>query len=166
MNDVDVLLDRYARAVENMTEIDGREPSVWHLPDVIEFEGLRAQMEPYAEDGNPYCQYALASIEWLGWCCQSEEQYYEQYPRSILKATQWWIAAAKQGHWGALDNLITCGVGDEADRVREAFREFEAQRPELIGTYDEGPLPMPIYGPGFMQQLCLSIYGCVISEED
>jgi len=43
-------------------------------------------------------------------------------------STTWWIAAARQGDWRALDNLATDGVGRESDIVREAWKQLEKER--------------------------------------
>lgn len=86
-----------------------------------------------------------------------------EYQECLKEATKWWIRAASQGHWGALDNLLTCGVGPEAERVRNLAQHFESQRPELVAHDNEGEVPMPIYGPNFMQELCKFIYGRVIT---
>ncbi len=162
MNEVDAVLQRYDRAVELNTRICSRDPSIWHRPDTNEFTALRALLTPLAEGGEMRCQYALATIYWLGFCCESEEQYLRDYGEAIKIATRWWIAAASQGHYYALDNLITCGVGAEADSVKEARRQFEEQNKDLVGWSHN----MPVYGPDFMQALCKSVYGCVVTDEE
>lgn len=162
MNEVDALLQRYERAVELNTRICSRDPSIWHWPNTNEFTALRALLTPLAEDGEMRCQYALATIYWLGFCCESEEQYFRDYEETIKIATRWWIAAASQGHYYALDNLIVCGVGAEADRVKEACRQFEEQNKHLVGWSHN----MPVYGPDFMQALCKSIYDHAVEDEE
>ncbi len=160
MNEVDALLQQYERAVELNTGDCSHNPSIWHRPDTNEFTALRALLIPLAEAGEMRCQYALATIYWLGFCCDSEEEYHRNYEETIQIATRWWIAAASQGHWGALDNLITCGVGVEADRVKEACRQFEEQNKHLVGWSHN----MPVYGPDFMQAVCKTIYGRVAED--
>jgi hypothetical protein len=68
----------------------------------------------------------------LGLCCDSREQYIADHTISIEKATRWWIAAASQGIWWAVDNLITTGVGSEAERVKTVADRLEQERPDLI----------------------------------
>lgn len=43
------------------------------------------------------CQYALASISFMGLCCKSEQEFHAGYGTAIEEATQWWLAAARQG---------------------------------------------------------------------
>lgn len=164
MNDIDILLQRYDRAIDLYTRVCTRDSSIWHRPDTNEFTRLSALLSPHAEGGDIRCQYALATIYYLGLCCESEEQYHRNYEETIQVASRWWFAAASQGHWDALDNLITCGVGVEAERVKEACRHFEQQRRDLVGWSHE--VNMPIYGPDFMQELCKAIYGRVVTDEN
>jgi hypothetical protein len=107
-----------------------------------------------------YCQYALATILSLGLCCESEEQFLVGHSFAREAATRWWIAAAMQGFWPALDNLITSGVGAEAQRAGEAFRQLEQERRDLVGS-SHG---MPVYGPRFVQELSRRLYGRVITD--
>lgn len=107
-----------------------------------------------------YCQYALATILSMGLCCESEEQFLAGHSAAREAATHWWIAAAMQGFWPALDNLITSGVGAEAQRASEAFRRLEQERRDLVGS-SHG---MPVYGPEFVQELSRRFYGRVITD--
>ncbi len=150
MSNPDEILRRYDEATDAHIKVCHADPSHWHRADVAEFSSLKALLKPHAEAGHGLCQYALASIWWLGLCCENEEEYRGTYEAAIHEATRWWIAAASQGHWPALDNLITSGVGPEAERARVAAREVERQRPDLIGR-SHG---MPVYGPEFMQEVC------------
>src|SRR5688572_27450461 len=89
-------------------------------------------------------------ISWLGLCCESENDYRATRDAAVQEATQWWIAAARQGHWAALDNLVTSGVGTEAESARAAWKELADERQDLIGR-SHG---MPVFGPDFVQELC------------
>ncbi|MCC5848810.1 MAG: hypothetical protein JJU29_12030 [Verrucomicrobia bacterium] len=102
-----------------------------------------------------HCQYALAGMHELGLCCDSEEEYMAGYRAANEMATRWWTMAAMQGLGPALDNLVTSGVGEEAERVRELCRRLEKDRPDLVGT-SQG---MPIYGPAFFQELHAKVFG-------
>jgi hypothetical protein len=106
-----------------------------------------------------FCQYALASILWLGLCCTSEAEIQAGRAAALEEATRWWTAAAMQGHWPALDNLVTSGVGADAERARESWHQLEQERPDLVGSSHS----MPVYGPDFVQELCRRFYGRVIT---
>ncbi len=155
MSAPDTVLERFERACRAWGQDCHRDPSVWHRPDVAEFSTLRALLTVHAEAGNTGCQYALATICWLGLCCESEDDQRESQEAAMREATHWWIAAASQGYWPALDNLISQGVGPEADRARIAFREVERERVGLIGRSHD----MPVYGPNFIQEVGRRLYG-------
>lgn len=157
MNNPRILYDRYQVASQAYTANCASDPRKWHRADVAEFSELRRLITPHAESGDMHCQYALASILWLGLCCDSEEDFVRTYSSACEEATRWWVAAARQGFWPALDNLVTSGVGAEAQRARDASRSLESERRDLIGSSQE----MPIYGDEFMQELCMRLYGRV-----
>ena len=133
------------------------DPLQWHRPDAAEFTRLHDLLLPHAESGDARSQYALATIYWLGLCCETEEELAQTRQVSIEKATPWWIAAAAQGHWPALDNLVTSGVGPDAERARQAWAALEHERPDLVGHYSG----MPVYGPPFVQELSRRLYSKV-----
>jgi hypothetical protein len=151
---------RYEAASQAHTDMCLRTPGDWHPADVAEFRELKRLLLSHAEAGDTRSQYALATILFLGLCCESEEQYVRSYDAAIAEATPWWTAAAKQGYWPALDSLLTCGVGSEAERLREASHQLTRERPDLIEHYQG----MSIYGEGFMQELSRRIYGGVVPE--
>ncbi len=155
------LLDRYQTAFDAHNDTCACAPERWHRPDVDEFTELRRLLLVPAESGDVHCQYALAVILWQGLCCDSEEEYAADHAELLKEATPWWIAAAKQGYWPAIDNLITCGVGPESERIREASRRLEQERRDLIGAFRG----TPVYGPPFMQELNRRLYGCVFRDE-
>ena len=107
-----------------------------------------------------YCQYALATILSMGLCCDTEEQFLAGHSAAREAATRWWIAAAMQGFWPALDNLVTSGVGVETQRASEAWDKLEQERPDLVGS-SHG---MPVYGPDFVRELSRRLYGRVVTE--
>src|SRR5579871_5996187 len=134
---------RYLAACNAYADVCARDPAHWHRPDVAEFTELRQLLLPLAEAGDPDCQYALASIHAMGLCCESEEEYAAGSASALEQATRWWIEAAKQGYWPALDNLAAAGVGSEADRVHLAWKQLESERCDLVRWSDR----MPVYGP-------------------
>jgi len=160
MSNPRAICDRYEAAVRAYSRDCASDLSSWHRPDVAEFSELRRLLTPYAESGDMLCQYALATILWLGLCCVSEEQFMEGHSVACEEATRWWIAAAKQGHLPALDNLVGSGVGSEAQQAREAFRKLECERRDLVGS-SHG---MPIYGDEFIQELSRRFYGRVTTD--
>jgi hypothetical protein len=160
MSDKFVVYARYEAASQAHTDFCLRRPGGWHPPDVAQFSELKRLLLPHAEAGDTRSQYAVATILFLGLCCESEEQYVRSYDTAIAEATPWWTAAAKQGYWPALDSLLTCGVGTEAERLREASNQLRRERPDLIGHYQG----VPSYGDEFMQELSRRIYGGVVTE--
>ena len=160
MSSLRALYDRYQAACRAHADACAVDPQSWHRPDVDEFTQLSRLLLPHAESGDMACQYALATILWLGLCCESEEQFVASRGASIAEATRWWIAAARQGFWPALDNLVTSGVGPEAQRAGKAWRQLEQERRDLVGS-SHG---MPVYGPEFVQGLSRRLYGRVITE--
>src|SRR5688572_371121 len=154
MSSANQVLEQFDFAMETYADKCHTDPSRWHAPDVAEFTRLRSLLMPHAEAGDARSQYALATIYWQGLCCVSEEDYQRTFQSSIEVATRWWIAAASQGYWHALDNLVTDGVGPEAERARRACAELNEERPDLIGR-SHG---MPVYGPAFVQELSRRLY--------
>ena len=113
---------------------------------------------PHAEAGDYNCQYALGSISFLGLRCVSQAEYQANHELLLHEATPWWIAAAKQGCWWAVDNLLS-GKGPEADRARAMAKEVQRDSAHLIGH--DASSGMPIYGPEFMQEVTRRLYGVV-----
>jgi hypothetical protein len=138
-------------------------PERRHQPNASLFTELRGQLTPHAEAGHADCQYALAIIAWWGLCCESEEQYEAAYAQGMEEATRWWVAAGRQGCSRAVDNLLTCGVGPEAERARAISKEVTRDSAHLIGH--DVPTGMPIYGPAFMKEVARRLYGVVRSGE-
>ena len=92
-----------------------------------------------AEGGHLHCQYALATIHLMKLTCISEEEERQHHEREIVQATRWLIAAARQGCWPAVDNLVTSGVGPEAERARESLRARE----QPLLQHDEWQAALP-----------------------
>ncbi|MDH4082313.1 MAG: hypothetical protein OEV99_05255 [Nitrospira sp.] len=162
MSNLHDLYDRYQaawRAYRDTCTVDAQS---WHRPDVAEFTELRRLLLPHAESGDITSQYALATILWMGFCCESEEQFVAGHAAAMEEATRWWLAAARQGYWPALDNLVTSGVGAEAKRTSEAWNQLEKERGDLVGS-SHG---MTVYGPEFVQELSRRLFGRVIRDED
>lgn len=162
MKDALSLLQKFKSLAKTMpvSEPDkGPFQSKYHAAAFLE---LREQLKPYAEGGDIRCQYVLACLYGIYPCYTTEEEARLHYKYDIQEATQWWVTAAKQGHPWALDNLVTCGVGPEAERASQAWAEFEKKRPELVGRYKW----MPVYGPNFTIEFCRDYIGFVASDEE
>lgn len=145
---------RYQATIETHCEACRVDHQRWHQANV-EFAELRRQLFPHAESGNPLCQYALATIAWLGLCCESEEEFIASHATAVEEVTRWWVKAATQGYWPALDNLVTSGIGPEAEGAREASQFLKQARPDLV----KASHGMPVYGPEFFQELSKNLYG-------
>ena len=133
-------------------------PDQWHSL-AKQFLALRDLLLRHAEAGNCDCQYALGTMGLLGLCCESQAEFEAGRERALQEATPWWIAAGKQGCSWAVDNLIVCGKGPEADRARAVAKEVQHGSVNLIGH--DTPTGMPIYGPEFMQEVTRRLYGTV-----
>jgi len=157
-----MIYDRYEVAMRVYAEDCAAETEAWHRPDVVEFSELFRLLKPYAESGDMRCQYAVATILWLGLCCGSEEQMAASQASACAEASHWWIALARQGFTPALDNLVTSGLGTEAQRAREAWRQLARERNELVSSWND----MPVYRPEFMKELSRRLYGRVITDAD
>jgi hypothetical protein len=51
-----------------------------------------------------------------------------------------------------VDNLISIGVGDEAERLRKISNIVEKEYPELIQAWDGNP-DIPVYLPAFFEKV-------------
>lgn len=151
----DRLLSEYDEAIRCYSEVCVADPGGWHQPDFATFRALRLRLLEHAESGNVRCLYALATILWLGLCHATESEQLHHYDADIQEASRYWDAAAAQGYWPAIDNLIACGAGTAAERARQACRDIEKETPELI-LWQGG---MPVYGPTFMETVRRRVYG-------
>jgi len=149
------LLRRYDRACDVYTAETIAHAGAWHRADVEEFSELFESLLPHAYDGESLAQYAVATILWLGMRCETQQEQFDHYQASVTEASRWWIAAAKQGHLGALDNLLTSGVGAEADHLRRIAELVQVERPELV-SWSDG---MPCFGREYFLELFERTYG-------
>lgn len=97
----------------------------WHVTTewADKFAQHLRSLFPLAEGGNALAQYYVAAIYMLGYCYTSAEEQAENYQRDMLEMSKWLERAARQGIVAAVDNLVTMGVGPEAERVRVISRE-------------------------------------------
>jgi hypothetical protein len=162
MSDASAIFERYQTAAMDLSNKRMNSNNVlgWGVEEAAEFRELKGLLLPHANAGHVLCQYAMASILWMGFCCESEAEHKAQYATSVNDATHWWLAAAQQGFWPAIDNLITDGTGDESKRARDEFRKLEQDRRDLVAMAN-GRL---IHGTEFMQELSRRLYGKVINN--
>lgn len=92
----------------------------WYItPEWAEkFRLHQLTLTPLAESGNPLAQCSIATILLLGYCYSSAEEQLENHDRDSKEMTNWLVRSARQGLVAAVDNLVTCGVGTEAERLR------------------------------------------------
>ena len=82
-----------------------------------------------AQQNDPMSQYQVACIYFSGYLYTSENEAIESYESDIKKASLWFERAIKNKVYSAIDNLITVGVGEEADRLRAIYAEYKEQFP-------------------------------------
>ena len=83
-------------------------------------------LAPLAEKGNMAAHYALATIHMLSLAHSSEKEAVEGEAQDSAQASRWLEGPAASGHLGALDNLLSVGVGPEAERLRSIWQAHPA----------------------------------------
>ena len=110
-----------SRAVE-----DGYVSPEW----VSVFEKHKEVLKPMAQAGDMYSQYSIAVIYMLNLLHSDMESARVVHEEDAKECTRWLLMSAKQGFLAALDNLLSVGVGPEADRVR-ALSKTIPRSPDL-----------------------------------
>jgi len=82
-----------------------------------------------AEKNEPLSQYQVACIYFSGYLYTSEKDAIENYESDIKKASFWFEKAARNKVYSAIDNLISIGVGEEANRLRVIYKDNKEQFP-------------------------------------
>jgi hypothetical protein len=102
----------------------------WYVTEAwaAKFRDHFAALLPLAEAGNPLAQYQIAGLLMLGYRQCSLRECEENYPTEVVQMSSWLERAARQGVVVAVDNLITSGVGAEAERLRKITAEVERDR--------------------------------------
>ena len=154
MTNADTTLFEYESAARAFGDVCAAGPECFHAPDTALFSSLRKRLIPLAEAGDSRAQYALGTIAWLGLCQATESEQQEHHGVDVAEASRWWTEGASRGHLGALDNLITSGVGLAAQRARAVCQHIERERPELVGHYGG----MPVYGLPFIDAVRQHLY--------
>lgn len=118
------------------------------------FQTHLAKLLPVATAGNPWAQYAVATIYMGGYVYSSQDECFANYENDAKELSSWLEKCARQGFVAAVDNLITVGVGAEAERLRGIARAVESQ--SVIPRNEQG---MPTYPPSFCEKVWLLAYG-------
>lgn len=118
------------------------------------FQTHLAKLRPIAIAGDPWAQYAVATIYMGGYLYSSQDGYIANYENDAKELSLWLEKCARQGFVAAVDNLITNGVGPEAERLRGIAREVESQ--SVIPQNEQG---VPTYPPSFCERVWLLAYG-------
>ncbi len=71
-----------------------------------------------------------------GYLYRSEVEMAENHESDQRELTMWLEKAARGGHWGAIDNLLVLGVGEETERLRKLYKEN-------IELFEKAPPPSP-----------------------
>lgn len=112
-------------------------------------------LEPLAKLGDAWAQYSISVIYMLGYLYLDEDEMAQHYEKDVATLSYWLEKAAKQGFITAVDNLISTGVGPEADRLRKIFTEVEKE----LGTPFNEELNLPVYGPEYCEKVWEIAYG-------
>jgi TPR repeat protein len=154
MTQEEKVLRKYDAVIEQWVNSCIANPSIWHKPNTDEFEKLLSEILRLANKGSVKCMYSAAIIYSNGLIYGSEAEFFNHHDELISQATVWWERAAAKGYLAAVDNLLTSGVGAQAEKARAVAAEIEAERKDLIGSYNN----MPIYAENFMQELFNRLY--------
>lgn len=113
-----------------------------------------AALLPIASAGNPWAQYSVAVLYMNGYLYSTEAEAIANYHKDSIELSGWLVLCARQGFVAAVDNIITSGVGPEAERLRGILREVEAQ--SVIPTEEHG---LPVYPPTIFAEVWRRAYG-------
>jgi len=91
---------------------------------------------PLAEKGDPVAQYNVATIYLCGYLYSSEEKAIRAYKTDAIVMSEWFERAARSGYVVAIDNLISTGVGHEAERLKDIFSKHKASLEKGIPPSD------------------------------
>lgn len=158
INEYSSLQRQYDAAINEFVNSSIEHAGAWFKPEVETFSRLYLDVLPFAESGDAWAQYAIATVLSLGLRCSTQKEYTESYQSHLPAMSFWWASAAKQGHLEALDNLVTSGIGVEADKARAIAEVIRQEMPELIGSALGMP-SYPSYGPEYFSELYRRLFG-------
>ena len=119
-----------------------------------QFREHLARLLPLAAAGNPWAQYSVANIYMCGYLYTTESEAIANHHKDSTEMSGWLERAAQQGFVAAVDNLITNGVGPEAERLRNICREVESQT--VISTEKHG---LPVLPASLSEEVWRRAYG-------
>jgi len=138
-------------------------PMSWHRPDFAEVF-LNCGVYSSTCRGWRYAVVSMRSPQSCRWGCAAlgGRSFQAGHATAIEEATRWWIAAARQGCWPALDNLVASAW--ERRRSEQTRRGVNlSRRGAILVEWSHG---MPVYGPEFVQELRRRFYGRVVTASD
>jgi hypothetical protein len=102
----------------------------WYVTDewAKKFRAHHTTLLVLAEAGNAIAQMYVATIYMVGYCYSNAADCELNLEKDHIEMSTWLERAARQGIVAAVDNLITDGVGVEADRLRTIYEEVAYQR--------------------------------------
>jgi TPR repeat protein len=109
----------------------------WASKFMVHVESLRV----LAVAGDPWAQYRLGNVYFLGVLYCSEQELIRNNEADTVKGSYWLEKAARQGFVAAVDNLVIVGVGPEAERLRILSREVDSDHQEYIQWSQDSRLP-------------------------
>jgi hypothetical protein len=140
--------DRFLSAMEGETYDPAlNQPS--KSPEV--FAALIPELEREVQQGDMQSAYALAVVLVAGLALRSMEELEAQREDLRARASELWTQCAVSGNWGAIDNLVTEGVGLSAELARRLWSEVDRDRRDLVQF--DNDTQMPIYGSAFAQEV-------------
>lgn len=129
---------------------DGKE---WYVTDqwAKKFRTHLNNMLPLAEKGDPIAQYNVGVVYMCGYLHSTEQSAIEANKADTVEMSKWLERAARGGVVVAIDNLISTGVGEEADRLRKIYNDHKSE-------LENGPAPSESWERD-MQKLFEIAYG-------
>lgn len=122
------------------------------------FEMHLEQLKRLADSGEPWSQYHLGNMYFIGYLHSSSEDFEKNYMDEIERGSKYLEMAARQGFVAAVDNLVGMGVGPESDRLREIARKVREEHPEFIQKWSKDER-LPVIMPSFYEEVWERAYG-------
>ncbi|QDV74930.1 hypothetical protein K2D_31900 [Planctomycetes bacterium K2D] len=115
------------------------------------FAALIPELEREVQQGDMQSAYALAVVLVAGLALRSMEELEAQREDLLVRASELWTKCALSDNWGAVDNLMTEGVGPSAELARRLWSEVHRDRRDLVQFDNDAQ--MPIYGSDFAREV-------------
>jgi len=113
-----------------------------HVPKkwLIKFKKHYNAILPLANSGISLAQYSIAMYYMFALFRENGLQSKQDFIEDTLAMNQWLIKAAKQGHIGAMDNLLSSQHGEEPEKLRNIYQNSKNMThaaPPLQGWKDD-----------------------------